>query len=118
MHAHSYTLQQGALLTLCAANDASGQPLTEVLHQAVQQGGHHIWVDCRHAPTLSPSLLQLLQRYSAQLWKTGSCLLLCHLSAQARAALTSSHAQPLAAGPLDAAFYGLNCPPLPTETAS
>lgn len=114
MHTHCYPIQQGALLALCAADDAGGQPLAAALRQVLHQRYHHIWVDCRYAPTLSPPLLRLLQRYAARLWKAGSYLLLCHLSDPARAALASCATLPLAAAPLDAAFYGLDCPMPPT----
>lgn len=114
MNTHAYSLQQGTLLTLCANGDASGQPLATALRRALHQGCHQVWIDCRLAPTLPAPLLHLLRRYAALLWQAGSYLLLCHLPAPSRAALAACATLPLAAAPLDADFYGLSCPSLPT----
>lgn len=116
MNTHAYTLNQGALLTLCADDDTSGQPLSTALRQAQQQGCHHIWIDCRHTPTLPAPLLHLLRRYAARLWQAGSYLLLCHLSPLSRAALAGCATLPLAAAPLDADLYGLSCPAPPAAS--
>ena len=111
MRTHYQLLTCGSLLTLCAEDDKSGQPLANALHYALRSGQRSVWVDCRHVLSLSSDALLLLRQSAAKLWQYGGHLVLCRLPAATRASLAGSKAQPLAADLLDAELYGLDCPP-------
>ncbi len=109
MQVHVERLPQGCLLTLHPGG-TSYRPLAQALRDIVRGPVASVWVDCRHMPALPAEVLRALRRVAACLWQRGGHLVLCHLPAAARAALTPDAHQPLAASLLDAQRYGLACP--------
>ncbi len=102
-------LPQGCLLIL-HPGATSYRPLAQALRDIARGPVASVWVDCRHVSALPAKVVQALRRVAACLWQRGGHLIVCHLPATARAALTADAHQPLAASLLDAQLYGLTCP--------
>lgn len=109
MRAYLEASPHSCLLTL-HANAAEAYPLASALRRAVRSTCGSVWVDCRHVPALPAEALRLLRRCASRLWRTGGCLIVCHLPEATRAYLAPEAGQPLAASVLDAAQYGLAWP--------
>ena len=109
MRAYVELLPQSCLLTLCP-DEAGCYSLAAALQHALHRCQGCVWVDCRQVTALPAEALLLLRQYASQLWLHGGRLILCHLPEAARAHLSTDTNLPLAACPLDAQQYGLDCP--------